>query len=451
MAPDQKVLVYGLGTPSAETAKSKRRYRVKWEVDGRHKTRSFKTKEQAERLRSTLQQAVRDGLRFDATTGEPVEWQGTTETWWSWSLEWYRLKWPDWAGKSRKSGAEPLVAITPYLVRPRAPEPPADMTSWLWQVGYRPNLSEADRAGPELAWLERWSLPLDEIDPGSLERALTAATTRRDGRRMAATVVKKRRDLIKAVFAAAERRELIDRNPMQRIVWRAPSRSVEVDISTVPTTGDVLRAVETAAELPGYGAHYAALYALVGLAGLRPSEAAGLMIDDVKLPLEGWGLARVSGATTSPGSRYTDDGEVREDKGLKHRPESATRPVPLPPVVVDRLRSHIERWPHDDGRVLRNGNGRPVTADNWGPAWDRIRTKLWPAGHGLSGTTVYQLRHTAATTMLRASIPPAEVARRLGHSVEMLMRVYVGVFEDDVQVANDRLDRFFGTLATDLT
>jgi uncharacterized protein HemX len=51
--------------------------------------------------------------------------------------------------------------------------------------------------------------------------------------------------------------------------------------------------------------------------------------------------------------------------------------------------------------------------------------------------------------MLRAAVPPAEVARRLGHSVEMLMRVYAGVFEDDLHDANRRLDRYFETDDTD--
>jgi integrase len=361
MAAEQKVLVYSLGLPNPETPKAKRRYRVKWEVDGRHKTRSFRTKEQAERLRSTLQQAIRDGLRFDAETSEPADWHRTSTTWWSWSSEWYALKWPDWAGKSRKSGAEPLVAITPHLVRDRAPELDFDLSSWLWQVGYRPNLADEARAGRELAWLQRWSLPLDEIDPGTLERALTAATTRQDGRRMAATSVKKRRDLINAVFAAAERRELIDRNPMRRIVWRAPSRSIEVDITTVPSTADVLRAVELAADQTGYGAHYAALYVLVGLAGLRPSEAAGLLVADLELPSTGWGTARVRGATTSPGSRYTDDGEAREDKGLKHRPESSSRTVPLP---------HRGRPPSGSSRQVATA-GRAGTAE-----------RQWSTGHG---------------------------------------------------------------------
>lgn len=92
-----------------------------------------------------------------------------------------------------------------------------------------------------------------------------------------------------------------------------------------------------------------------------------------------------------------------------------------------------------------------MTADNWGPAWNRVRAQLWPTGHILANTTLYQLRDTAATTMLRAAVPPAEVARRLGHSVEMLMHVYAGVFEDDSDLANRRLDRFYDELVTGQT
>ncbi len=38
--------------------------------------------------------------------------------------------------------------------------------------------------------------------------------------------------------------------------------------------------------------------------------------------------------------------------------------------------------------------------------------------------------------MLRAAVPPAEVARRLGHSVDVLIRVYAGVFDDERERSN---------------
>ena len=65
-----------------------------------------------------------------------------------------------------------------------------------------------------------------------------------------------------------------------------------------------------------------------------------------------------------------------------------------------------------------------------------MRAHLWPAPHPLSKTTVYDLRHSAATMMLRAGVPAAEVARRLGHSVDVLLRVYAGVHNDERERSN---------------
>jgi hypothetical protein len=42
--------------------------------------------------------------------------------------------------------------------------------------------------------------------------------------------------------------------------------------------------------------------------------------------------------------------------------------------------------------------------------------------------------------MLRAGVPPAEVARRLGHSVDVVMRVYTGVFADERERSNGMID-----------
>jgi hypothetical protein len=45
--------------------------------------------------------------------------------------------------------------------------------------------------------------------------------------------------------------------------------------------------------------------------------------------------------------------------------------------------------------------------------------------------------------MLRAKVPPGEVARRLDHSVDVLLHVYAGVFNDDCDRANALLDEAF--------
>ena len=53
----------------------------------------------------------------------------------------------------------------------------------------------------------------------------------------------------------------------------------------------------------------------------------------------------------------------------------------------------------------------------------------------------YDLRHTAATTMPRAGVARPEVAQRLGHSVDLLLRVYAGVLADDRDQANALISR----------
>ena len=436
MSP-QRVQVFGLGLPASGTPKEQRRYVVRWRVDGRDCKRRLKTRAEADRFRSQLLAAVAEGIRFDYATGLPVSWQTDTTTWWSWSCEWLALKWPRWAGSSRRSGVETLVSFTPHLLVPRAPAPPPGLTQWLREVGY--NVGVERTQWSEAVWLDRWSCPLAAIDPVALERALTAATTRADGRSNVASVVKRRRDLVNAVLRAAVRRQLLDSNPMDRVEWSAPRQSSQVDVSVLPTMADVDHLVAAVASLRSDGARYAAFFATLAYAGLRPSEAAALRVADLELPESGWGVARLRAATPAPGTRYTDDGGTRQTKALKHRADNAVRSVPLAPPLVELLRAHLERWPSAD-LVFTNGGGRSVTPENYGKVWNRTKPAVWPRGHVASGAVPYDLRHTAATVMLRARVPLAEVSRRLGHSIDVLLRVYAGVFEDDEARSNEAIE-----------
>ena len=153
MNAPQRVQVFGLGEPPADTPKDQRRYRVRWRVDGRDRMRRFKLKAEAERYRSMLLVAQGEGVRFDRVSGLPETWQRSTDTWWSWSREWLGLKWGSWAGHSRRSSAETLALITPYLVRPGAPTVPPELRSWLLSYGYLPGAELRD--GVERSWLDR--------------------------------------------------------------------------------------------------------------------------------------------------------------------------------------------------------------------------------------------------------------------------------------------------------
>ena len=116
--------------------------------------------------------------------------------------------------------------------------------------------------------------------------------------------------------------------------------------------------------------------------------------------------------------------------------ETGARSVPIPPVLVEQLRA----WVTDGGfrgedLLFRTRTGGRPSWSNWARALQRAL-----ATDGAPPMRVYDCRHAAATTWLRAGVPLGEVARRMGHSVETLVSTYVGALEGDEALANDRID-----------
>ena len=118
-------------------------------------------------------------------------------------------------------------------------------------------------------------------------------------------------------------------------------------------------------------------------------------------------------------------------------PKTGPRSVPIPPVLVAILRQWIEenQFIVADDLLFRTRNGRRPTASNWSRSWHRALAAV-----GADPLRVYDCRHAAATTWLRAGVPLAETARRLGHSVETLVSTYVGALDDEERIGNQRIE-----------
>jgi integrase len=168
---------------------------------------------------------------------------------------------------------------------------------------------------------------------------------------------------------------------------------------------------------------------MVFYAGFRPSEARALRIENCKLPREGWGEATIDEAVKQMSKLYglKDDEEIGD-------PKTDDRIVPLPPVLVSMIREHIGSRNH--GLVCPGKHGKPVDMSRLDRAWRRAREDAtW---------RIYDLRHAHATIALRAGVPAVEVARRLGHSVEVLHSTYEGAMPGDTSTGNALLDSAFG-------
>jgi integrase len=167
---------------------------------------------------------------------------------------------------------------------------------------------------------------------------------------------------------------------------------------------------------------YQVMTAVAYYAGLRPSEVVMLRVKALDLPKKGWGRIDVTEADVA----FDQPGE----------PKTGPRSVPIPRQLVDLLRTWVDEHGlagHDLLFRTRTG-GRP-SSSNWSRSLQRaLRDIDYPP------LRIYDCRHPAATTWLRAGVPLGEVAKRMGHSVQTLVTTYIGALDGDESLANQRIE-----------
>lgn len=141
--PLADLAVYSVQKRSGE--RNKAPWVVRWSVNGRQRSRAFRTKTEADRYRSGLLVAQQSGERFDGDTGEPVSWQPLMDQVQAhdWVPGWLGEQWNEWAPRTRASAVEALTRLVPLLVPPTAPSPPAGVRAHL-RVWLPPDGANAD-------------------------------------------------------------------------------------------------------------------------------------------------------------------------------------------------------------------------------------------------------------------------------------------------------------------
>ncbi|MCU7723200.1 hypothetical protein ODJ79_05695 [Actinoplanes sp. KI2] len=244
----------------------------------------------------------------------------------------------------------------------------------------------------------------------------------------------------------------LDAHPFVKVRWQAPKLNAEVDRRAVVNQGQGHRLLvgvrNTVPELE-------ALFGTMYLAALRPEESLNLLDSEYERPKRkgGWGWLHLTGAVVEAGARWTDSGDVIEQRGLKHRPGTAVRDVPAAPPLCALLDRHIEAWPPaPNGRlfVTRRGpggmyvtaSGRPVTRNAIGTAWQRARAiGLTPAEHASPlARRPHDLRHACVSYWLACGVSPALVARWAGHSIKVLLAIYASWIFGEEEAAMRRIE-----------
>jgi integrase len=200
-----------------------------------------------------------------------------------------------------------------------------------------------------------------------------------------------------------------------------------VDVRRLPNPAAVVKIIDALHSHQPGSRTYQAMTAVVAYAGsLRPSEVVMLRPRALHLPATGWGTIAVTEADVA----LDEPGD----------PKTGNRTTPIPPRLVGLLRAWIDEHDLSNEELLfRTRMGNRPSRSNWARALKRACAN---AGH--HRIRVYDFRHTHATVMIKARVPLAEAARRLGHSVETLVSTYIGAMEGDDLEANALME---GTLA----
>jgi len=211
---------------------------------------------------------------------------------------------------------------------------------------------------------------------------------------------------------------------------------------------------------------YYALWAVLLTGGLRPGEALALRWSDVDLDT---GKLHVQRALTRRG---VDGWELVEPKTSRGR-----RVVVIPAFVVEAIREHRKTQAKERLRVgseyekndlvFATQFGRPLDGANlsvrnftrimaaagigeWEEPKPRAPGKPGPAPKPRfrPAYRMYDLRHTAATLLLRAGVNPKVTSERLGHSsVAFTMDVYSASLPDLQEEAAGKLELMLGNKA----
>lgn len=448
----------------SRTIEAGRRWYVKWKVAQRERTKTFKTRSAAVAFHAELVAATgsRGRSMWDPSTGKPVSWGppagfGQEPTFLELAVAAVERRWDEWTPNNRMSRVESMAQLLVYatstpakdkeMVRlvlrnwvlpKRAERDP--LTSVKTSKGRTYTPDELERA---ITWIQRTSWPLSEstdldVVHSLLKKAANSVVT---GKPLGHWAQDKNRGSASIIFEEAIWQKHLQFNPVRQVRLKPSTTSTAVEPSAVPTPEQAREIVDALGTISARAVlQYRAFFTTMWSCGTRPSELYGLkMGPDLWLPDSGWGLLVLREPLVGSSSRWTDDRRrwhVRD--GLKARESGSVRKVLVPPETVRELRAHLEATkPSDGDLVFQNSKGKPLDQSHVGRIW---RTCLKRACDGRFTITVYELRHTSASVMLRAGVPAARAAQQLGNSVPMLNRTYSRVMSSDDDDFKESMD-----------
>lgn len=399
--------------------------------------------------------AARAGETFSLVTGEPVSWAVRRETFYTLARAYVRQQWGDASPGTRSATAAALASFTlAYVAAGKRNRPDGALLrralkSWAFCAASDGHTPPADIAAA-LDWIAEASRPVAGLGDVAAARALLDAGTRKvDGSASSANTQRNRRQTLSGLLSFAVEQGFFATNPLSGVRIKRAATVDAVNPGDVPDIQQARRLLGVLAAAPRVRErHLRAFFAVMFYAGCRPGEVRGLRERDLTLPASGWGRVTVAVNTPEVKGNWTDEGGIFTQRQLKHRAVGAVRPVPIPPALVAILRAHLDTWgTAPDGRLFWSGTDfGHVSGNTYRAAWQWARKHALSAEEIAGGlaTRPYDLRHGNASMLFNANVAHTEVARRLGHSVHVLLTTYAHWVTGLEEAANAQVDEVLG-------
>ncbi len=432
-------------------------YTVRWKVGPRPRKETFRTAALADGFRSDLVTAARRGEAFGIESGLPMsmEREHRKLSWLDLATEYVDMKWPHLAPNSRRNTARALTAATLAMLTSERGRPPTEelrtaLATWAFNSRARSGAEPPAGVAATMRWLSRNVRDVGEwAEPAVARTMLDAIAKKADGTPAAAETVQRQRGVIVNLAEYAVERTLLVKNPVTSLAWKAPKIARALDKRSVVNPDQARTLLAAVRAQKPSGARLVAFFGAMYFAALRPSEAATLRRSNLILPTtDGWGELLIEFSTPTAGSPWTNSGQRREQRQLKHRAAGDTRSIPCPPELTVHLREHLDQFDTvSDGRLFGGVRGGQLSESTYCRVWRKAREEALTAEEVASPLAArpYDLRHAAVSTWLNAGVPSTQVAEWAGHSVAVLHMVYAKCIVGQEEAARRRIATALGS------
>jgi integrase len=99
-----------------------------------------------------------------------------------------------------------------------------------------------------------------------------------------------------------------------------------------------------------------------------------------------------------------------------------------------------------DGRIFQTGRGGIIQDSAYSAVWAEARKNALTEAQCQSplGRRPYDLRYAAVSLWLNSGVPATEVARRAGHGVAVLLKIYAHCIDGQADAADRRITDALG-------